>query len=141
MTDPTWLTDGTPVVVYFPRPKPELSEAWLVTSLRLTATTIVVWTELGEDRFGRFDLCMRVPGVAAGPYRPVLVPADDPRAVAAADRTAVMRAANRLVREISRHRPNRTTPTAELLVDVEAIRDAAAMACDDIAALIARQPS
>lgn len=139
MTDPTWLTDGTPVVVYFPRPDPAMAEAWPVISLRRTATTVVVRTELGEERFGRFDL--RMLRARGGQGQPVLLPAHDPRAGAAAHRTAVMLAAHRLTQMIARHRPTRITPTAELLADVEAIRDAATVAYDDIAALVARQPS
>lgn len=139
MTDPAWLTDGTPVVVYFPRPDPAMAEAWPVISLRRTATTVVVRTELGEERFGRFDL--RMLRARNDLHQPMLLPAHDPRAEAAAHRTAVMLAAHRLTQMIARHRPTRTTPTAQLLADVEMIRDAAEVAYDDIAELIARVPS
>lgn len=136
MTDPTWLTDGTPIVIFFPRPRPELAEAWPVLSLRRTAQTVVVLTELGEERFGRFDLRMqRTRG--AGAYQPTLMPADDPRAVAAETRTALLRAVKRLTDTIRANRPNRTMDADEIHRAVAEIAAAAATALGDLDAVLA----
>lgn len=139
MTDPTWLLGGSPVVVYFPRPRPELAEAWPVLSLRRTAQTIVVLTELGEERFGRFDLRMqRTRG--AGAYQPMLLPAEDPRAVAAWERTNLLRAVKRLTDTIRTNRPNRTMDAGEIHRAVAEIAAAAAVALDDLDAVLAGRP-
>lgn len=134
MTDPTWLTDGTPAVVYFPRPDPDLAEAWPVLSLRRTVTTVVVLTELGEERFGRFDLRMqRTRGVGA--YQPLLLPAHDPRALAAEPRTALLRAVKRLTDTIRINRPSRTMDADAIRKAVAEIALAAATALDDLDAV------
>ena len=138
-TDPVWLTDGTPLVVYFPRPRPELAEAWPVLSLRRTAQTVVVLTELGEERFGRFDLRMqRTRG--AGAYQPMLLPAHDPRAVAAWERTNLLRAVKRLTDTIRVNRPSRTMDADAIRRSVAEIAMAAATALDDLDAVPAVRP-
>lgn len=134
---PDWIQRGEPAVAYYPRRQPGMSEAWPVT-LKVTPGADVIVAE-GEDgtetRWHARSLTTML-GVTCGPY-PELIPAADPRALAARERTDVMRIVGALNRLVDANRPRLTLPTDAIADRLAMIRDGAAMAYDEITAMVA----
>jgi hypothetical protein len=133
---PDWIQRGEPAVAYYPRRRTGMSEAWPVTLKTPTGPDVIVAVaEDGtETRWHARSLTLL--GVTCPPY-PWLIPADDPRALAARERTDVIRIMSALNRLVDANRPRSTLPTDAIADRLAMIRDGAAMAYDEITAMVA----
>jgi hypothetical protein len=134
---PEWLRPGQ-CVVYFPRRQPELSEAWPVTSIKITPSgqTAIVKTDVGDEYRVHLPALTFHGLPRTGPLAPELLPVDDVRALAAAKRTNVIRAAEALCKAIAKHRPGRTMTNDQIYAAVSEIAFAADVARGDMRTLL-----
>lgn len=139
---PEWLQRRRPAVAYYSRYSPPMAEAWPVTyHFTPTGARISATDEFGAEiwfRAATLEATQELMGSRSGHC--LLIPADDPRVAEAAERTAVVRIARELVALIAANRPNRVLSTGELVDRIATIRDAAAVAYDDITSLVAKRP-
>jgi hypothetical protein len=91
-------------------------------------------TDIGEEYRFTMPRMVILGMLKNGPDSPTLLSAEDPKALAAAQRTKVLRVVEHL-RKALQQRPTRNMTTEDIRLTVERIRNHATVAFDDLKAL------